>query len=61
LVTLDTAVFLGDDCRTVTLYANYSDDAATVGASFVLPDVIAEEDFDSNVLRGCIDELPNGH
>jgi hypothetical protein len=57
----DVAVFLGSDLRTVTLWANWSDDAKTVGATFVLPEVISEDDFNSNVLREAIDELPNGH
>jgi hypothetical protein len=50
----DTAVFLADDCRTVLLFANYSDDAATVSSSFTLPEAIAEADFDSNTIRDCL-------
>jgi hypothetical protein len=58
----DTAVFLADDCRTVLLFANYSDDAATVSSSFVLPDVIAEDDFNSNAVREAIDgQLSDNH
>ncbi|HET7384998.1 MAG TPA: hypothetical protein VFJ59_20765 [Pseudolabrys sp.] len=30
------------------LFADYSDDAATVSSSFVLPEPVAEKDFDAN-------------
>jgi hypothetical protein len=39
----DVAVFLGEDGITVTIFANYGDDAATVSSSFELPEAVAEK------------------
>jgi len=51
----DCDAFLGDDGRTVTLYANYNDDASTVSSQFKLPSAIAAEDFDSNYYRRLLE------
>jgi hypothetical protein len=44
---------LCDDRQTVMLYANYSDDAATVFSSFMLPEPLrADETFDAEFYTG---------
>jgi hypothetical protein len=40
-------VSLAEDNQTVTVYANWGDDAATVSSSFTLPEPVAEKDFDA--------------
>jgi hypothetical protein len=37
--------------RTVMVYANWGDDAATLFSSFMLPEPVAEENFDANFYR----------
>jgi hypothetical protein len=51
----DCAAFLGDDGRTVTLYAHYSSDDA-VSSQFKLPSAVAAEDFDSNYYRRLLEK-----
>jgi hypothetical protein len=42
----DCVVFLGDDGTTVSIYANWNDDAKTVSASFELGRPTTEDAFD---------------
>jgi len=48
----DCAAFLGDDGRTVTLYAHYSSDDA-VSSQFKLPSAVTAEDFDQIITGDC--------
>ena len=43
----DVEVSLADDHRKLLLYSDWSDDAATLVSSLMLPEPVAEEDFDS--------------
>ena len=39
------------------VYANWGDDAATVSSSFVLPEPVAEKDFDAGFYRELVEQL----
>jgi hypothetical protein len=45
----DVAVFLSDDGRSVMVFANYSDDEATIYTSFELSEPTTEETFDGHM------------
>ena len=49
----DLVVSLAEDNQTV--YANWSDDAATLVSSFTLSEPMAAEDFDANYYRELLE------
>ena len=51
----DLVVSLAEDNQTVMVYANWSDDAATLVSSFTLSEPMAAEDFDANNYRKLLE------
>jgi hypothetical protein len=48
--------FLSDDCKSVAIYANWHNDAATVYSRFELATPSTEEAFDSHMWAGRLME-----
>ena len=51
----DVQVSLAEDNQTVTVFSNWSDDAAALCSSFTLPEPVAEEDFDADRWRKLLE------